>query len=158
MTFFSTFFGKTVTTFFVSMIPVIELRGAIPIGVASGLDLWLSAVVSVLGNMLPIPFIIVFIRKIFAWMRSKSEWLSSLVTRFEEKADKHKAAVKRYEFWGLCAFVAIPLPGTGAWTGALIAAMLEMRLKDALPSIFLGVIIAATLISLATGGVSLLFF
>ena len=152
MSFLSTFWGKLVTTFFISMVPVVELRGAIPWGEAIGLDLWVSAFVSAFGNMLPIPFIILFIRKIFEWMRTKNEWLGNLVARFEAKADKHKEKVKRYEFWGLFLFVAIPLPGTGAWTGALVAAMLEMRLKDAVPAIFLGVIAAAIVVSMITTG------
>ena len=152
MGFLSTFWGKLVTTFFISMVPVVELRGAIPWGEAIGLDLWISAVVSAIGNMLPIPFIILFIRKIFEWMRTKNEWLGNLVARFEAKAEKHKEKVKRYEFWGLFLFVAIPLPGTGAWTGALVAAMLEMRLKDAVPAIFLGVVAAAIVVSMITTG------
>lgn len=158
MEFFSTFFGKVVTTFFISMVPVVELRGAIPAGVAAGVDLWLSAVVSVLGNMVPVPFIIIFIRKIFEWMRTKSKGLDSLVRRFEERAEKHMDTVNRYKFWGLCILVAIPLPGTGAWTGALVAAMMEMRLKDAIPAIFLGVVIAAIIVAMVTGGVTMVFF
>ncbi len=157
MGFFSTFLGKIVTTFFISMVPVIELRGAIPAGVATGLDIWLSAAISVLGNMIPVPFIIIFIRKVFELLRSKSEKLDSLVCYFEEKADKHKATVDKYKFWGLMILVAIPLPGTGAWTGALVAAMMEMRLKDAIPSIFLGVVIAAIIVAIVTGGVSFVF-
>ena len=158
MEFFSTMMGKAITTFFISMVPVIELRGAIPAGVASGLDVWTASVVSVFGNMLPAPFIIIFIRKIFEWMRTKSPKLNSLVARFEERADKHKDTVNKYKFWGLCVLVAIPLPGTGAWTGALVAAMLEMRLKDAIPSIFLGVVIAAIIVAMVTCGVSFVFF
>ncbi len=158
MGFFSTMMGKAITTFFISMVPVIELRGAIPAGVASGLDVWTASVISVFGNMIPVPFIIIFIRKIFEWMRTKSTKLNSLVTRFEEKADKHKETVNKYKFWGLCALVAIPLPGTGAWTGALVAAMLEMRLKDAIPAIFLGVVIAAIIVAMVTCGVSFVFF
>ena len=157
MNFFSTYLGKIISTFFISMVPVIELRGAIPSGIALGLDPLTVALLAIVGNMLPIPFIILFIRRIFAWMRTKNEWLNRLVFKMEAKADKHKAKITKYEFWGLCIFVAIPLPGTGAWTGALAAAMLEMRLKDAIPSIFLGVIIAAFIVTLLSSGVSLLF-
>ncbi|MDO4744138.1 MAG: small multi-drug export protein [Clostridia bacterium] len=158
MDFFSTFLGKVITTFFISMVPVIELRGAIPAGVASGIGLWFSIVLSVIGNMIPVPFIIIFIRNIFEWLRKKSEKLNRLVTHFEEKADKHRETVNKYKFWGLCILVAIPLPGTGAWTGALVAAMMEMRLKDALPAIFLGVLIAAAIVAMVTCGVSFVFF
>lgn len=162
MDFFSTYLGKALATFFISMVPIIELRGAIPFGVGFGLDVWTVSILAVVGNMIPIPFIILFIRKIFAWMRSKSDRLNGLVSRLEAKADKHKAKVTRYEFWGLCLFVAIPLPGTGAWTGALVAAMLDMRLKNAIPAIFLGVIIAAVIMSVSSyivaTGMTFLFF
>ena len=120
------------------MVPIIELRGAIPLGVINGLDVGTALIVSVLGNLVPVPFIIIFIRKIFKWMQSKSERLGRLVRKFEDKADKKKDQVVRYEFWGLMILVAVPLPGTGAWTGALVAAMLDMQLKRAFPSIALG--------------------
>ncbi len=158
MNFFSTYLGKIISTFLISMVPVIELRGAIPSGIALGLDVWTVALLAIVGNMLPIPFIILFIRKIFAWMRNKNKWLNNLVCQMEAKADKHKDKITKYEFWGLCLFVAIPLPGTGAWTGALVAAMLDMRLKNAIPAIFLGVIIAAVIVALLSSGVSFLFF
>lgn len=158
MNFFSTYSGKLIFTFLISMVPVIELRGAIPSGVAMGLDVWTAAVLSMIGNMLPIPFIILFIRKIFAWMREKNQWFNNIVEKMEAKADKHKDKIIKYEFWGLCLLVAIPLPGTGGWTGALVAAMLDMRLKNAIPAIFLGIIIASVIVSLVSSGVSLLFF
>ena len=153
MAFFDTFLGKIFTTFFISMVPVVELRGAIPIVTASGLDLWLAICVSVIGNMVPVPFIILFIRKIFEWMRSVSKKLDKVVLAMEQKAEKNRKVVDRYKFWGLFILVAIPLPGTGAWTGALVAAMLEMRLKDAVPAIFLGVVGAGLIVALVTGGV-----
>ena len=140
MGFFETVFGKSITTFCISMVPVIELRGAIPAGTAAGLDVWLAMVVAMVGNMVPVPFIILFIRKIFAWMRKVNIKFDKVVSYFETKAEKQKATVDKYKFWGLCILVAIPLPGTGAWTGALVAAMMEMRLKDAIPAILLGVI------------------
>lgn len=152
------FLGKIVSTFFISMIPVLELRGAIPIATAAGLNLWVAIAVSIIGNMVPVPFIIVFIRKIFEWMRNISPKLDALVTRFEAKAEKHRATVDKYKFWGLCVLVAIPLPGTGAWTGALVAAMMEMRLKDAVPAILLGVVVAGIIVALVTTGVFSMLF
>ncbi len=140
------------TTFLVSMVPVIELRGAIPIGVAAGLPLWQAILISIIGNMIPVPFIILFIKKIFAWMRTKSERLNSVVERMEAKADKNVEKVTRYEFWGLFLFVAIPLPGTGAWTGSLVAALLDMNLKKAVPPVYLGILGAAVIISFVTYG------
>ena len=143
---------QLLTTFLVSMVPVIELRGAIPVGVAAGVPLWQAILISIIGNMIPVPFIILFINKIFAWMRGKSERLNAVVEKMEAKADKNVEKVTRYEFWGLFLFVAIPLPGTGAWTGALVAALLDMKLKKALPPIYLGILGAAVIISFVTYG------
>ena len=150
MAFLNTFFGKILTTFLVSMVPVIELRGAIPIGVARGLPFWAAVLVSIIGNLVPVPFIIIFIKKIFAFMREKMPKLNGLVTRLENKANSKSETVQKYAFWGLFIFVVIPLPGTGAWTGALIAAMLEMPLKKAFPSIMLGVLSAGAIVTFIT--------
>lgn len=140
-------------TFLVAMVPVVELRGAIPFGVVRGLNIWTAIIASVLGNLVPVPFIILFIRKIFAWMRAHMPKLDGLVTRMEQKAEKNRAAVEKYAFWGLAILVAIPLPGTGAWTGALVAALLDMRMRKAVPSILLGVLIAAGIMTAITFGV-----
>ena len=150
MAFFSTTLGKLIITFFVSMVPVIELRGAIPIGVGMGLPFWAVIFVSIIGNLIPVPFIIIFIKKIFAFMREKMPKLDGLVTRLENKANSKSETVQKYAFWGLFIFVASPLPGTGAWTGALIAAMLEMKLKKAFPSIVLGVLSAGAIVTFVT--------
>lgn len=158
MSFFSTYFGKIVMTFLISMVPVIELRGAIPIGVGAGLNLWLAIGVSIVGNLVPVPFIIIFIKKIFAWMRGKSDKLNGLVTRLEKRAEAKSETVQKYAFWGLFILVAIPLPGTGAWTGALVAAMLEMPLKKAFPAILLGVLGAGVIVSFVTYGAGALLF
>ena len=111
-------------TLLISMVPVIELRGALPIATANGLNFWAAIVVSIIGNLIPVPFILIFIRKIFDWMKRHSKALGRLVARFEARAAKKSGTVEKYEFWGLVVLVAIPLPGTGAWTGALVAAML----------------------------------
>lgn len=157
MNFWSSTLGKVIYTFLISMVPVIELRGAIPAGVASGLNIWVAIAVSVLGNLVPVPFIILFIRKIFALMRKWSTKLNGLVTKLEDRAAKKSDVVQKYAFWGLFILVAIPLPGTGAWTGALVAAMLDMRLKKAFPAIAIGVLGAAVIVSFATYGVKALF-
>ena len=143
-------------TLLISMVPVLELRAAIPAGVIAGLDIPVVVAAAIIGNLIPIPFSIVFIRKIFKWMQTKSEKLAALVKRLEDKADRKKDKVLKYEFWGLMFFVAIPLPGTGAWTGALIAAMLDMQLKRAFPAIAAGVVIAAVIVTVATYGVAAL--
>lgn len=144
-------------TFLVAMVPVVELRGAIPFGVVRGLNLWTAIVASMLGNLIPVPFIILFIRKIFAWMRAHMPKLDGLVIRMEKKAEKNRAAVEKYAFWGLVILVAIPLPGTGAWTGALVAAMMEIRLKRAFPAIAIGVAIAGVIVSVITYGAQAIF-
>lgn len=144
-----------ITTLLMAMVPVIELRGAIPYGVAvADLEIWQAALIAVIGNLLPIPFLVVFTRDVFAWMRKKSERLDRIVVRMEKKADKNKDVVLRYQFWGLMILVAIPLPGTGAWTGALVAALMDLQLKRAMPAIALGVVIAAIIVTWITYGAS----
>lgn len=135
-----------------AMVPVIELRVAIPYGVIAGLSVPLSFMLAVAGNLVPIPVLVVFTRKVFEWLRTVSAGLDRLVSRLEAKADKNKEVVQRYEFWGLVILVAIPLPGTGAWTGALVAAMMDMRLKRAMPAIILGVLIAGVIVTTVTYG------
>ena len=152
------YFAKLALTFLVSMVPVIELRGAIPIGVGYGLNFWVAIVVSLIGNLVPVPFIIIFIKKIFALMRRWSPKLDRVVTALENRAEKKSDVVQRYAFWGLFILVAIPLPGTGAWTGALVAAMLDMKLSRAFPAIALGVVGAAVIVSFVTYGAGALFF
>ena len=154
----NSYLGKVLLTFGVSMMPVLELRGAIPVGVAHGLDLWTAIGVSIIGNLVPVPFIIIFIRNIFAWMKKTSKKFHALVEKLENRAEEKSEVVLKYAFWGLVVLVAIPLPGTGAWTGALVAALLNMRLKKAFPAIALGVLIAAVIVAFATYGVGELLF
>ncbi len=145
--------GKFVTTFFISMLPIVELRAGLPYGIALGLDYPLALTAALVGNMIPVPFIVVYIRRIFVWLRAHFAKMDSFITKLEKKAHLKGENVRKYGPLGLLIFVAIPLPGTGAWTGALIAALLDMRLKSAVPSIFLGVCIAATIMTLLTFGV-----
>lgn len=142
------------TTFFISMLPIVELRGGLPYGIARGLDYPSALVAAISGNMLPVPFIILYIRHVFAWLRNGSSWL---ITKLEKKAHLKGRLVHKYRVIGLCVLVAIPLPGTGAWTGALVAAILDMRLKSAVPTIFFGVCIVATIMTLVTFGVFSIF-
>ena len=153
----TTFWGKILLTFLVSMVPVIELRGAIPLATAHGLDFRIAIPIAILGNLLPVPFIIVFVRKVFAWIRKHLPKLNGFITKLEDRAKAKSGTVLKYAFWGLFIFVAIPLPGTGAWTGALIAAMLDMRLKKALPSITLGVLTAGTIVAIVSYGALAIF-
>ena len=143
-----TLLGKILVTLLISMVPIIELRGAIPVAVLlHDMNPFLAFAVSVIGNLIPVPFIIIFIRKIFAWIRKHIPKLNTMIDRLEEKGKSKKEKVLKLGFWGLFIFVAIPLPGTGAWTGALIAAMMDMRLKRAFPSILLGVITAGVIVT-----------
>ena len=146
--FFDSIVGKTVAAFFMSMVPVVELRGAIPFAYGAGIDPWVAFIVCLLGNLVPVPFIILFIRKIFALMRKWMPWLDGLVTKLEQRAEKKSAALQKSTFWGLFILVAIPLPGTGAWTGSLVAAMLDMRLKRAFPAIAAGVTAASAVVTI----------
>ncbi len=145
---------KIFVTLATAMLPVIELRGAIPVGAALGLTNLESFIISYIGNLLPLPFIILFIRKVFEWMKKKEGRLASIARKMEEKGKKHEPQIKKYGPWGLLIFVAIPLPGTGGWTGALIAAIMNMRLKIAMPIIALGVLIAGVIVTVLTAGVS----
>ena len=149
-----TYAGEFCFTILVSMIPVIELRGGIPFGVAAGLPVWAAYLAAVIGNLIPVPFIIVYIRRIFMCMRRRLPKLNSLVDKLERKAHLKGQKVTRYKYLGLAIFVAIPLPGTGAWTGALAASFLDMPLRKAIPSIAAGVVVAGAAISILTFGVS----
>ncbi len=150
--------GKVLYTFLISMIPFIELRGAIPVAAATGLSLWIAFPVAVLGNILPVPFIILFIRRIFDWLRKLSPKLNSLVDHLEAKGNSKKDIINKGVFWGLFFFVAIPLPGTGAWSGALVAAMLDMRLRRAFPAIAFGVLGAGVIMATLSYLIPGLFF
>lgn len=144
-------------TFLMAMVPVVELRGAIPYGVLSGLSVHQAFIIAVVGNLLPIPFLVVFTRKVFTWLRTISPGLDRFVRKLEDKAEQKKDIVLKSEFWGLLILVAIPLPGTGAWTGALVAAMMDMRLKRAMPAIIAGVLIAGVVVTTLTYGAGALF-
>ena len=143
--------GEFIFTLLVSMIPVVELRGGIPFGVVT-LDLPYPAafLAAVIGNILPTPFIIVYIRRIFQWMRQRFPRLDGTVDALERKAHLKGNKVNKYKYLGLLLFVGIPLPGTGAWTGALAAAFLDMPLRKAIPSIVLGVILAGCIMTALT--------
>ena len=149
----TSYLAKCVITLIISLIPIIELRGAIPVGAGIlGLPVHTATLLSLFGNMIPVPFIIIFARRIFIWMRKKSVRLGKLADKLENKAKLKGDKLHRGEMIGLMIFVAIPLPGTGAWTGALIAAILNRRLKAAIPAIGAGVVIAAILVAGITYG------
>lgn len=116
------------------------------------IPMWRAIPVSIIGNLLPIPFILLLITKIFDWMKGTKR-LKPVVEKLEKKAMSQSANIEKYEFWGLVAFVGIPLPGTGAWTGALIAALLGIRFRKAFPAIVIGVCLAACIVSIISYGI-----
>ena len=138
---FETVAGKVLLTFLLSMVPVFELRAALPFGVGLGLDPWLSLVVSIIGNMVPVPFIILFIRKILDWMK-RFDRFRRIAEKLENKAAQHEDKIRKYQALGLFFLVAVPLPGTGAWTGTLGASLLDMKFKETVIAVMLGVLIA----------------
>ena len=146
-------FKSILITFLLAMVPVLELRGALPVGVAMGLNPLLAAGISLLGNLLPIPFLLLLVPKIFDFLRDKKP-TKKLILWLEQKAEKNRKPIEKYGYAGLLLLVAIPLPGTGAWTGALVAACLKMSKKKSLAFISLGVLLAATIVLLLTYSVS----
>ena len=151
----TTYLGKILCTFFISMVPVIELRGALPIGVGMGLDPFLALVICIVGNMVPVPFILLLIRKVLVWMH-RFKTFDKFASWLEAKADKAGDKIVKYELFGLFLLVAVPLPGTGAWTGSLVAALFNLRMKNAVPVIFAGVAAAGIIVFCITYGVVLL--
>jgi len=144
--------GHTLITFIISMVPVVELRGAIPYGIAQGLSPWVAYCVSVLGNLLPVPPIMLLIRRIFDWLRD-TRLFGSKIVWLEQRANVKGEVVRKYRLLGLVILVAIPLPGTGAWTGALVADMLDIRMQTAIPAILLGLLISGGITTAVTCGV-----
>ena len=140
-------------TFLVGMTPVLELRGAIPLGVAAGLPPLTACAAAILGNIVPVPFIMLLVRRVFRWLR-KTAFLGPTIDWLERRAHLKGRLVRRYRLPGLLLLVAVPLPGTGAWTGALVATLLDIRLRHAFPAIAAGVVIAGVLITLLTVGVA----
>lgn len=142
---------KYLWLFLLSMVPVAELRASIPFGHLNDLSPVLTYLLSVLGNFLPVPFILLFMRQILAWMK-RVKHLDKIALFLERKAEKNKGKIMKYATLGLLLFVAVPLPGTGAWTGALVASLMNMRMKYALPSILAGILIAGAIVTLVSWG------
>ena len=135
----------------VSMFPIIELRGGIPVAYLLGLDWFPSYILCVIGNLIPVPFILWFITPIFNWLK-KTKLFSGWVNKLEKKSMAKSGQITKYEAWGLFLFVAIPLPGTGAWTGSLIASLLNMPFKKAFVSILCGVLTAGFIMTVLSFG------
>lgn len=144
------------TVILTAALPVIEVRGAIPVGISLGLTPIHSLFLSLIGSMIPVPFILFSIRPIFNYMR-KTKIFKKLVYSLTSRSMAKSGNIQKYGVWGLLVFVAIPLPGTGVWSGSLIAALLDMRFKWAFPAIFIGNVIAGILIMALSHGVANVF-
>ncbi len=138
-------------SFIISMVPILELRGGLLAASLLNVDILTAVPICILGNILPIPFILWFITPIFTWLK-KTKLFRPMVEKLEAKALGKSEKIEKGYFWGLALFVGIPLPGTGAWTGALIAALLDIKFKKAFPAILVGIAIATIIMSIVSYG------
>lgn len=149
-------FGDTIppwlTVFVISLFPILENRGGMIAARLLDMNMLQAFCISYIGNIIPVPFILLFIKKIFEWLR-KLPAFDRLIKKFEAKAEKNRDKILKYKQWGLLLFVAIPLPGTGGWTGALMAALLDIPIKKSFPIIAFGVLIAGLIVTTITYGV-----
>ena len=150
------YLSAELVVFIISMLPIFELRGGLIAAAIVGIEWYIAFPICVIGNMLPIPFVLLFIRKIFDWLK-KFKLFKKMVEKIDARARKKSESITKYVLWGFFAFVAIPLPGTGAWTGALVADILDVRIKKAFPVIFVGVITAGLIISFISYVIPMMF-
>ncbi|MCM1048675.1 MAG: small multi-drug export protein [Clostridiales bacterium] len=143
--------SKEFVIFFISMVPILELRGGLLVASLIDVPITLAAPICIIGNIIPIPFILLFIKKIFKILK-KVKIFKGIIEKLESRAMGKSDSIKKYEFWGLVLFVGIPLPGTGAWTGSLIAALLEIDFKKAIIAELLGIAIATIIMSVVSYG------
>ena len=143
--------SKEMVVFIISMIPILELRGGLIVSRLLEVPITTAIPLCIIGNIIPIPFILLFIKQVFKWMK-KIKLFRGLIEKLENRAMSKSDSIKKYEFWGLVLFVGIPLPGTGAWTGSLIAALLDVDFKKAILAELLGIAIATVIMSILTYG------
>ncbi len=143
--------SKEIVVFIISMIPILELRGGLIVSQLLQIPITTAIPICIIGNIIPIPFILLFIKQIFKWMK-KIRLFRGLIEKLESRAMSKSDNIKKYEFWGLVLFVGIPLPGTGAWTGSLIAALLDVDFKKAVLAELLGIAIATVIMSFLSYG------
>lgn len=144
-------YGKELIVFIISMMPILELRGGLIAAALLGLNVIPAFIICLIGNLLPLPFILWFITPIFNYLK-KTKYLNKFVTKLENKALKKKDKIEKAEFWGLLFFVGIPLPGTGGWTGCLIASLINMDKKKAMTAATLGVLLAGFIVGIFSFG------
>lgn len=146
-------YGKEILVFIISLLPILELRGGLLAAALIGLDPVKSYIISIIGNVLPVPFILLLITKILAWMReSKVKLFNSVANWLDEKVEKHKGQIEKFGYLGVVLFVGIPLPGTGAWTGSLIASVLDMDRKKTFLAVMVGIFMASIIMMLVSFG------
>lgn len=145
------FVSREFVIFFISMVPILELRGGLLVAKLLDVSITTAIPICIVGNIIPIPFILLFIKQIFKWLK-KVTFFKNYIERLESRAMNKSDAIKKYEFWGLMLFVGIPLPGTGAWTGSLIAALLDIDFKKAILAELVGIAIATIIMSVVSYG------
>lgn len=147
-------YGREILVFIISLLPILELRGGLLAAALLGLDPLPSYIISIIGNVLPVPFILLLITKILAWMKnSKVKFFNKIANWLDEKVEKHKGQIEKYGYWGVVLFVGIPLPGTGAWTGTLIASVLNMDKKKTFIAVMAGLVMASIIMMILSFGI-----
>ncbi len=147
--------GRELCVFFCAMLPIIECRGAVPLGCALGLPWWQNALFSMAGNLLPVPFILLFIRAVLKWMRTcRVRLFNKIAGWLDRKIEKHKGSIEKYSYWGVMLFVGLPIPGTGAWTGTLIASVLGLEPKKSFLAACGGVLMATAIMTVISYGIA----
>ena len=145
------YISRELVIFIISMIPILQLRGGLIAASLLQVPITTAIPICIIGNIIPIPFILLFIKQVFKWLK-KVKLFRGIIERLEKRAMGKSDAIKKGEFWGLALFVGIPLPGTGAWTGSLIAALLEIDIKKAVIAELVGVAIATIIMSIVSYG------
>ena len=143
--------SKELIVFIISMVPILELRGGLLAASVMNIEIVRAIWICVIGNIIPVPFILLLITQIFNWLK-KTSLFRPMVEKLENRAMSKKDQIEKYEFWGLVLFVGIPLPGTGAWTGSLIAALLGMKFRKAFPAVLIGICMATIIMSILSYG------
>ncbi len=147
-------YGREILVFIISLMPILELRGGLLAAALLGLEPLPSYIISIIGNVLPVPFILLLITKILAWMKnSKVKFFNKIANWLDEKVEKHKGQIEKFGYLGVVLFVGIPLPGTGAWTGSLIASVLNMDKKKTFIAVFAGIVMASIIMMILSFGV-----
>ena len=143
--------SREMIVFIISMVPILELRGGLLAASVLNINITRALWICIIGNIIPVPFILLLITPIFNWLK-QTKTFRPMVETMEARALSTREQVEKYEFWGLVLFVGIPLPGTGAWTGSLLAALLGMKFKKAFPAVLLGIALASVIMSIVSYG------